>query len=305
MISSAPQQRGSGPKIALLQVAAGVDGGGRNGVKSADARPARADIPGPGRNLHWLTTLTARIERKRAFARLANHSGDRSLSDESERQGLANHEAGHAVVAAFTRFWPLWLLIFLGLAGLALIVETSTIFTTCLAEGPGLFVKPLVQLESRRQCLGTFVDKNNGAITALAGVVVAIFTLTLWWSTRTQFKHVREVERAYLWGGGPLLKPRGPLLNPKELVEGPESRSLILTVNNYGKTPELLTKFAVGFCSRTNIPTTPQYSVVENYHDWIRPDPQGTWQIRTIDFTQRDPLRFYATRSADLRTLLV
>jgi hypothetical protein len=78
-----------------------------------------------------------------------------------------------------------------------LIVETSTIFTTCLAERPGLFVKAIVQLESRRKCLGPFVDKNNGAITALAGVVVAIFTLTLWWSTRTQFKHVREVERAY------------------------------------------------------------------------------------------------------------
>jgi hypothetical protein len=190
-------------------------------------------------------------------------------------------------VAAFARFWPLWLLIFLGLAGLVLIVETSTIFTTCLAEGPGLSVKPLVQLESRRQCLGTFVEqwrhhRSSGRRCSnfyLDPVVEHPDTVQACAGGRTGLPMGRR-------------PPRGPLLNPKELVEGPESRSLILTVNNYGKTPGLLTKFAVGFCSRTNIPPTPQYSVVENYHDWIRPDPQGTWQIRTIDFKQRDPLIF-------------
>lgn len=202
------------------------------------------------------------------------------MSDESERRGLANHEAGHAVVAAFTRFWPLWLLIFLGLAGLVLIVEFSTTFISCLDKGPGLLTKPLVQLESRRQCLGTFVEKNNGAITALAGVVVAIFTVTLWWSTRTQYKHMREVERAYIWGGGPIVRSE----------DG--SRSLALTVNNYGKTPGRLTEFAVGFCPRDNIPSTPQYSVRQRHHDWIRPDPKANWLIGMFQITQRDPLIF-------------
>jgi hypothetical protein len=66
----------------------------------------------------------------------------------------------------------------------------------------------------------------------------------------------------------------------------------MLTVNNYGKTPGLLTKYAVGFCPRTNIPSAPQYSIVESYHDWMRPDPQTNWRLGYIESTERDPLIF-------------
>ena len=34
------------------------------------------------------------------------------------------------------------------------------------------------------ECLGTFLNDNREAITAVATAVIAIFTLTLWWATR-------------------------------------------------------------------------------------------------------------------------
>jgi hypothetical protein len=173
------------------------------------------------------------------------------------------------------RNWPLWALIFLCVVGPVWMVETSTSFKDCLAEGHNLIGEPFLHLLGRRKgCLSVFVDQNEGVITALATLMIAVFTLTLWWSNRTQVKHMREVERAYIWGGGPLAT----------------SKALQLTVNNYGKTPGLLTEYAVGFCSRTNIPPTPQYNIRERFHDWIPPIPEMIRPIRIIEFTQPDPL---------------
>jgi hypothetical protein len=164
--------------------------------------------------------------------------------------------------------WPLWVIIFLCCAGLVWIVETSISFRACLVEG-------YIDLGRRKDCLLSLSEENKELITALATVVIALFTLTLWWSNRTQVKHMREVERAYIWGGGPLT-----LLGS----------ALQLTVNNYGKTPGLLIEYAVGFCSRTNIPPTPQYSLRQHYHDWIPPIPEMIKPIRVIAFAQPDPL---------------
>jgi len=129
----------------------------------------------------------------------------------------------------------------------------------------------------RADCLGDFVHKNEGAITAISTFIIAVFTWTLWWANRIQTKHTREVERAYIWGGGPLSQK-----SPK---------ALILTVNNYGKTPGLLIEYAVGFCSQTDIPRTPEYSVRQKFHDWIPPISEMIRPIHNIELPPiRDPL---------------
>lgn len=117
------------------------------------------------------------------------------------------------------------------------------------------------------------IDHWSVLITALATGAVAYFTGTIWKINRSQLIHSREVERAYLWGGGSHDKK-----NPEVFV---------LTVNNYGKTPGLLTEFAIGFCSRTNVPATPEYLVRETFHDWIPPIHE---LIRPIAFINIPPI---------------
>src|SRR5882724_10738673 len=41
-------------------------------------------------------------------------------------------------------------------------------------------------------CTGTFIDENAAGITAVASLIVAGFTLTLWWASRGQ---LRQLER--------------------------------------------------------------------------------------------------------------
>jgi hypothetical protein len=44
-------------------------------------------------------------------------------------------------------------------------------------------------------CIGTFLDAHNGAVGALAGLLVAVFTGTLWWATK-QLQHA-SIEQSY------------------------------------------------------------------------------------------------------------
>ena len=48
------------------------------------------------------------------------------------------------------------------------------------------------------QCVGAFTDVNSAAITAVATIFIAAFTLTLWLTTGRQLEHNRVVERAYV-----------------------------------------------------------------------------------------------------------
>jgi hypothetical protein len=78
------------------------------------------------------------------------------------------------------------------------------------------------------------LDPWAAVITAIATAVIALFTLTLWDSNRRQVKHLREIERAYISGGGPL--------------DANKLDCFLFTVNNYGKTPGVLLEYAVEFC---------------------------------------------------------
>jgi len=110
-----------------------------------------------------------------------------------------------------------------------------------------------------------FFQTYNGAITALATVVIAGFTWTLWEATdklrdagerqieiaeqmasaaSDANKSVREIERAYLTSGG-AAKKRG--------------RNFKLDVANYGKTAAYLTEYAVVICDAKEVGPIPRY----------------------------------------------
>ena len=52
-------------------------------------------------------------------------------------------------------------------------------------------------------CFFVFLYDSRDAVTAVATAFIAIFTLTLWWATWGLLTHGREIERAYVSGGGP------------------------------------------------------------------------------------------------------
>jgi hypothetical protein len=56
------------------------------------------------------------------------------------------------------------------------------------------------------ECTGDFIDKNNGSITALATIIIAAFTATLWRATTKQSDQMREAfiadKRAFVFAAG-------------------------------------------------------------------------------------------------------
>ncbi len=116
------------------------------------------------------------------------------------------------------------------------------------------------------------LDPWASVITAIATAVIAVFTLTLWDSNRRQVKHLREIERAYISGGGPLDNT---------------GQIFCFTVNNYGKTPGVLLEYAVEFCPLTAIPSVPAYAAPgyqrTTYYDRVAPGGiHETWHVANI-----------------------
>jgi hypothetical protein len=88
-------------------------------------------------------------------------------------------------------------------------------------------------------------DHWSALITGIATFAVAVFTWTIWRANRNQLRHTREVERAYLVGGGP--------------VTDEQPRKFILDVANYGKTPASPKQFAIEMCEFRELPSKPKY----------------------------------------------
>jgi hypothetical protein len=101
-----------------------------------------------------------------------------------------------------------------------------------------------IAVDAYVRCTGSFAESHHGVITGLATLIIASFTGTLWWATWSLLIHGREVERAYVSGGGP---------------HDPEKGIFQLQINNYGKTPAILTAVSIEFCELNNIPPTPTY----------------------------------------------
>jgi hypothetical protein len=123
-----------------------------------------------------------------------------------------------------------------------------------------------------------FASLDATDITAMATVISALFAGTIWWVNRRQLRHTRNVERAYLSGGGPL--------------DANDPNKFIFTVNNYGKTPGILTEYAVEFCPLTAIPSVPAYQARgytrQAFHDRI--PPGGIKETRAVASFDIPPL---------------
>jgi hypothetical protein len=120
------------------------------------------------------------------------------------------------------------------------------------------------------------LDTNK--ITVLATAASALFAGAICWVNWRQLRHTRNVERAYISGGGPLDKN--------------DPNKFLFTVNNYGKTPGILTEYAVEFCPLDDIPSIPAYKARgykrSGYHDRI--PPGGIRETRIVASIDIPPL---------------
>jgi hypothetical protein len=110
-------------------------------------------------------------------------------------------------------------------------------------------------IKSLSQILETI---GHNWITALSAAVAAIFTATIFWINRSQLKHSRAVDRAYISGGGnrdsefvAMSAQNTPIYRP--------GNNFVFRINNYGKTHGTLYKLSYGFCNADRIPPEPVY----------------------------------------------
>src|SRR6185312_2043492 len=104
-------------------------------------------------------------------------------------------------------FWPIfWTLFFILM--LVFVVHQSQEFSNCIHDGKNAeyykdvnksvpVLHNFFEVNRRRVsvysgCVGIFIDKNNGPLTAIATIAVAAFTLVLWIATSRQARLTRE-----------------------------------------------------------------------------------------------------------------
>jgi hypothetical protein len=107
------------------------------------------------------------------------------------------------------------------------------------------------------RCEGTFLDENGVLITAIATIVIAGFTGTLWLSTTQQERISRTHERAYVLYGGLYGKP----IHPKKFAASKQADDgawrdaseyndpWVMQIHNFGRTPGFITKVTWGECA--------------------------------------------------------
>ena len=162
--------------------------------------------------------------------------------------------------------WPVFRRIILGIlfvfafGYLVWIVATTSSFKTCvatqtIAETPhALSLANRVAIYSR--CGVHVMYEYREAATAVATAFIALFTLTLWWSTRNlwnvtriEAEHIPRVERAYVSGGA-------------TGIEG-SPEHFAITVDNYGKTPAFIGTIWANIVPEDELPDTPVYDQPE------------------------------------------
>jgi hypothetical protein len=90
-----------------------------------------------------------------------------------------------------------------------------------------------------------FTEGHHGPLTAIATLVIALFTIVLGVNGSSQLRHGVKVERAYLTGGGDIIRDLAgkPVLAP----DGSGRRQFEVHVGNYGKTAAYLTHYDIHF----------------------------------------------------------
>jgi hypothetical protein len=180
---------------------------------------------------------------------------------------------------------------------LVLILGTTSSFKTCVTsqtaaetqqtkEQPPPYALPLanrVAIYSR--CSGHVIYEYRDAATAVATVFIALFTLTLWWSTHGLLRHGREVERAYISAGGLrrfIPRPIAPAYREYTLVD---TFKFEFHVNNYGKTPGIVFQIGWGFCERNAVPNMEPAYQTKYFDSRINPGTSGLF-LEAIDIPQ-------------------
>jgi len=101
-------------------------------------------------------------------------------------------------------------------------------------------------------CGARILYEYRDAVLAVATIFIALFTLTLWLSTRRSVEVLPRIERAYVFLSNINKHDSGWRL----YAEGLEMREFTATFANRGKTPAIIKKVRFGYMLSDNVPQT-------------------------------------------------
>jgi hypothetical protein len=107
-------------------------------------------------------------------------------------------------------------------------------FTKCLGE---VSARQGDFLDRQVTCSLKLIDVHNGFFSAVAALVVACFTITLWVTNSSQLRHASDVDRAYLTGGG------------DTFTDAAGNMLWRLDVENIGRTAAFMSHYEVQFAT--------------------------------------------------------
>jgi hypothetical protein len=166
-------------------------------------------------------------------------------------------------------------------------ISRSSSFQTCIAHhkqyavyqehqegGPLAFKWVWRNAKVLVRCAADFTDANHGPLTALGTILLAIFTTTLWWATRTLVRHAPQIERAYISAGG-LRRFVAQPTNVAGQYVLTDTRQFEFHVNNYGKTKGTVFQLGWGFCESTSVPNIEPVYQTKYFRSDINPGASG------------------------------
>lgn len=112
---------------------------------------------------------------------------------------------------------------------------------------------------------GRFWCETKASDAAIAFFTYALF-LAGWFAIRSSAHSARELERAYVSGGGPWVWLAPPLF--------PQVIGFQLTADNYGKSPATVIGYAIEVCERNALPKKPNYRRIP-LRNTIKPQDKG------------------------------
>lgn len=184
---------------------------------------------------------------------------------------------------ALRRIWSYWpgAVLVLGVLLFLFVIARSSSFQACYArheqyttfrdrqEKNALGFSWIVRnAKVAGKCAGEFAEHNHGPLTAVATILLALFTTTLWWATRRLLVHATHIERAYVFGG---CGGQTPLVDP--LTTLPVAMRVQATHGNYGKTPAFVERIFVEQCHQ--LPPRPIYEHPFVVNDALLPGIMG------------------------------
>src|ERR1700738_493092 len=126
-------------------------------------------------------------------------------------------------------------------------------FQNCVSEHTGHYAQEatkeknsIIKVFVFSRCSARFVEEHNGGVTALATLIIAAFTATIWAINWGQLRHSHQVERAYISVDVvPQFHKTEPLEIPKGMTGGGFSLPAFtsatgnfeIRLSNNGKTP--------------------------------------------------------------------